>query len=78
MANEVFEKVVEIIVENLSCEPEEVTPQAKVMEDLGADSLNVVEITMAMEDAFGIEIADEDFNKLETVQDIVDYIKAKL
>lgn len=70
-----IEKVKEIIAENLSCDLAQITPEAKLMEDLGADSLDVVELSMALEDEFGIEVKDEDFADLMTVSDIVTYIE---
>lgn len=69
-----FDKVVEIIVENLGVAKEDVTAEANLMEDLGADSLDAVEISMAIEDEFDIEVDDEDFAQLKTVQDVVDYL----
>ena len=68
------EKVKDIIVEQLGVNPEQVTPQASFIEDLGADSLDIVELVMAFEEAFEIEIPDEDAEKIRTVQDAVDYI----
>jgi len=71
----VEEKVKEIIVEQLSVNAEQVTPEAKFIEDLGADSLDVVELVMAFEEQFGIEVPDEDAEKLQTVGDVNTYIK---
>ena len=71
-----FEKVKEIIVENLGVTADDVTLEAKLIEDLEADSLDAVEISMALEDEFDIEINDEDFAGLSTVQDIVNYIES--
>lgn len=68
------DKVKEIIVEQLSVEEDQVTPGASFTEDLGADSLDIVELVMALEEEFGIEIPDEDSEKIATVQDAVDYI----
>ncbi|MEM6822773.1 MAG: acyl carrier protein [Verrucomicrobiota bacterium] len=73
----VEEKVKEIIVEQLSVNEEQVTPEAKFIEDLGADSLDVVELVMAFEEQFGIEVPDEDAEKLLTVGDVNNYIKDK-
>jgi acyl carrier protein len=70
------EKVKKIIVEQLGVEAEEVTPEAKFIDDLGADSLDTVELIMALEEEFGIEIPDEDAEKIVTVKDAVEYIKA--
>lgn len=69
-----FEKVKEIIVETLRCEEEKVTLEANLMEDLGADSLDAVELNMALEEAFQITIADEALAEFVTVKNIVDYI----
>lgn len=72
-----FEKVRDIIVENLDCDAEEVTLEASLTDDLNADSLDAVEIGMAFEDEFGIEIPDEDLAGFKTVKDIVDYMEKK-
>ena len=71
----VDEKVKQIIVEQLGVEESEVTATASFVDDLGADSLDVVELVMAFEEAFNIEIPDEDAEKIRTVQDAIDYIK---
>ena len=71
----VEEKVKKIVAEKLSVELDEVVPQASFVDDLGADSLDLVELIMAMEEAFDIEISDEDAEKLQTVKDAIDYIK---
>ena len=73
----VEERVKQIIVEQLGVDEAEVTPTASFVDDLGADSLDVVELTMAFEEAFGIEIPDEDAEKIATVKDAIDYIGAK-
>ena len=70
----VFERITEIIEEELAVDENEVTKDASFIEDLGADSLDVVELVMAFEDEFDIEIPDEDAEGIETVQDVVDYI----
>jgi acyl carrier protein len=70
------EKVKQIIVEQLGVDENEVTPTASFVDDLGADSLDVVELVMAFEEAFEIEIPDEDAEKIATVQSAIDYIKA--
>jgi len=73
-----FDEVREVIIEQLNVSPEEVKPEAKFVEDLGADSLDVVEMIMALEEKFEIEIPDSEAEKIETVQDVIDYIeKAK-
>ena len=71
-----FEKVKEIIVDSLSCDEEAVTLEANLKEDLDADSLDAVELIMAVEEEFDIEIPDEKATEIKTVKDIVDYIKA--
>ncbi len=72
----VEEKVKHIIVEQLGVDEEEVKAEASFVDDLGADSLDVVELVMALEEEFGLEISDEDAEKLSTVQQAVDYIQA--
>jgi acyl carrier protein len=67
-------RVIEIIVEQLGVSEEEVTLEASFIDDLGADSLDLVELIMAMEEEFGLEISDEDAEKILTVQDVVNYI----
>ena len=71
------EKVIDIIVDKLGVERSEVTPEAVFVDDLGADSLDLVELIMAMEEEFGMEIADEDAEKLRTVQDVISFITAR-
>ncbi|HTZ38539.1 MAG TPA: acyl carrier protein [Syntrophales bacterium] len=71
------EKVIEIIVEQLDVTREECVPEAAFIEDLGADSLDLVELIMAMEENFGIEISDEELQKIRTIQDAITYIKKK-
>ena len=71
----VDERVKQIIVEQLGVDEGEVTPTASFVDDLGADSLDTVELVMAFEEAFGIEIPDEDAEKIATVKDAVDYIQ---
>ncbi|MDJ0620618.1 MAG: acyl carrier protein [Calothrix sp. MO_192.B10] len=73
-----FEKVKGIVCEQLNVEAEEVKPEAKFADDLGADSLDTVELVMALEEAFDIEIPDEDAEKITTVQQAVDYINDKV
>jgi acyl carrier protein len=69
------DRVKEIIVEQLGVDAEEVTPEAAFIDDLGADSLDTVELVMAFEEEFNIEIPDEEAEKILTVKDAVDYIK---
>ena len=75
MAKPVEERVKEIIVEQLGVEEHEVLPAAKFIEDLGADSLDTVELVMAFEEEFDLEIPDEDAEKIATVGDAISYIK---
>ncbi|GDY23863.1 acyl carrier protein [Verrucomicrobiota bacterium] len=69
------EKVKAIIVEELGVKAEQVIPDAKFIEDLGADSLDTVELVMALEEEFGMEIPDEEAEKLQCVGDVIKYIK---
>ncbi len=69
-----FEKVRGIVVEQLGVEPDEVSINSTFIDDLGADSLDIVELIMAFEEEFNIEIPDEAAEKIKTVQDVVDYI----
>ncbi|HQK94679.1 MAG TPA: acyl carrier protein [Armatimonadota bacterium] len=73
----VFDKVKDVVVEELSVAEDEVTPEASFVEDLGADSLDVVELVMRLEEEFEIEIPDEDAEKIATVADAVKYIEEK-
>lgn len=77
MSANCFEDVKRIVVEKLGIDEKQVTPEASFMEDLGADSLDTVELIMDLEEHFGIEIPDDEAEKLKTVQDAVDYIIAK-
>ena len=70
------DRVKEIIVKELSVNPEQVTSTASFIEDLGADSLDTVELVMAFEEEFGVEVPDEEAEKLQTVGDVVKYIEA--
>ena len=72
---EIFEKVKKIIVEQLGVAETSVTMEASFKDDLGADSLDIVELIMALEEEFDMEIPDEDAEKIVTVSDVVDYIK---
>ena len=71
------EKVKDIIVEQLGVNPEQVTPTASIIEDLGADSLDTVELVMAFEEEFGVEVPDEDAEKLQSVGDVIKYIEER-
>lgn len=74
-SEEVFEKVKEIIVEQLGVTESSVTTEASFIDDLGADSLDIVELIMALEEEFDMEIPDADAEKIVTVNDVVEYIK---
>ena len=76
MSDSIETQVKEIIVEQLGVDPEKVTSTAKFIEDLGADSLDTVELVMAFEEKFSVEVPDEDAEKLKSVEDVVAYIKA--
>jgi acyl carrier protein len=78
MASSVEDKVKQIIVEQLGVDETEVTPTASFIDDLGADSLDTVELVMALEEGFGMEIPDEDAEKITTVKDAINYIEAHL
>ncbi len=73
----VTDRVKEIVVEQLGVNLDQVTPEAKFIEDLGADSLDTVELVMAFEEEFGAEIPDEDAEKLQTVGDVIRYIEER-
>jgi len=77
MSNSVEEKVKSIIVEQLGVQADEVKPDASFVDDLGAYSLDTVELVMAFEEAFGIEIPDEDAEKIQKVKDAIAYIEGK-
>ena len=72
------EKVIDIIAEKLNLSKDQIKPEASFVDDLGADSLDLVELVMAMEEAFGMEVPDEDAEKLRTVKDVIDYVKSKV
>jgi acyl carrier protein len=74
----VDERVKEIIAEQLGLEKEDIQPEASFIDDLGADSLDIVEMIMTIEDEFDVEISDEDAEKIVTVQDAINYINDKL
>jgi len=74
---EIFEKVKEIVIDRLGVTEDVVTNEASFVDDLGADSLDIVELVMAIEEEFEIEIPDEDAEKVVTVGDVVDYLKEK-
>ena len=72
------ERVTEIIMEQLGVSREEVRPEASFIDDLGADSLDIVELVMAMEEEFDIEIPDEEAEKIQTIADATNYLKGQL
>ncbi len=75
---EIFDRVKKVVVEKLNVDANEVTPDAAFMDDLGADSLDLVELVMALEEEFEVEIDDEDAEKIRKVSDAVSYIQSKL
>ncbi len=76
MADNIADKVKEIIIQNLNVPEENVTPEAKFIEDLGADSLDTVELVMAFEEEFGIEVPDEEAEKLVSVGAVISHIES--
>mgnify|MGYP000869580705 FL=1 len=73
---EVLDTIKQIIADQLGIDEDEVVPEASFIDDLGADSLDIVELIMAFEEEFDMEIPDEDAEKIKTVQNVVDYIKS--
>ncbi|HPX56836.1 MAG TPA: acyl carrier protein [Syntrophales bacterium] len=71
------EKVIDLIVEQLDVTKEECVPEASFLDDLGADSLDLVELIMEMEETFNIQVADEELEKIRTVQDVIDFLRGK-
>jgi len=78
MNNEIFEKVKKILVEQINVDPANVTPQAKFREDLGADSLDLVELIMTFEDEFGGQISDDDAQRITSVGEAVAYLEKRI
>ena len=78
MGTELEKKVSEIIIEQLGASKEEIVPEASFTDDLGADSLDIVELVMAMEEEFDIEIPDEDAEKIQTIGDALSYVKERV
>ena len=74
MAASTYERMKKIVIEQLGVDEEQVTPEASFVDDLNADSLDLVELIMSLEEEFGAEISDEDAEKIRTLQDAVDYI----
>jgi len=77
MSAEIEAKVIKIVADQLNVDESEINPDSSFVDDLGADSLDTVELVMAFEEEFGIEIPDEDAEKIQTVQNAIDYIAAK-
>jgi acyl carrier protein len=71
------EKVIEIIMEQLDVTKEQCVPEASFIDDLGADSLDLVELIMEMEENFGVEISDEELQNIRTIQDVINFIRAR-
>jgi len=78
MSAEIEAKVIKIVAEQLNVEESEINADSSFVDDLGADSLDTVELVMAFEEEFGVEIPDEDAEKIQTVQNAIDYIAAKV
>lgn len=74
--SDIAEHVIKIVIEHMGVYPDKVTPEASFLDDLGGDSLDVVELVMALEDEFGITIPDADVDKIGTVQDAIRYVEA--
>ena len=73
----VEDRIKELIVEQLAVAEEEVVPESSFLDDLGADSLDLVELVMAIEEEFGIEIPDDDVEKMQTIQDAISYVEER-
>lgn len=73
-----FEKIVNIVVDQLGCDADSVTEDSAIIDDLGADSLDVVEMLMAVEENFGVAVPDEEIPNLKTVRDIMTYVEANM
>ena len=74
---EIFDKLKELVVDQLGVEADEVTMEATMQDDLGADSLDLVDLVMSVEEEFGVKVADEDLENIKTVGDIVNYIEER-
>ena len=75
--DEIFDKLKELVVDQLGVEEDEVTMEATMQDDLGADSLDLVDLVMSVEEEFGVKVADEDLENIKTVGDIVNYIEER-
>ncbi len=71
------EKVIKLVTEQLDVTQEQCVPEASFIDDLGADSLDLVELIMEMEEVFGVEIADEELEKIRTIKDVIDFLQKK-
>lgn len=78
MADEIKEKVIDIVSEQMGIERTQITPESSFVNDLGADSLDTVELVMEFEDAFNIQVPDEDAEKIQTVGEAINYIKERM
>lgn len=78
MSHDIEQRIIEIIAEQLGMDVDEIQPDCTYVEDLGADSLDIVELIMAIEEEFEIEVPDEDAEKLLTVQETIDYVMGKI
>jgi acyl carrier protein len=78
MSADIFAKVQTVVADKLDVDASKITPEASFTNDLGADSLDVVELVMALEEEFDVEIPDEEAEKLQTVQSVVDYVNTKI
>lgn len=74
---EIFDKLKELVVDQLGVEEDEITMEATMQDDLGADSLDLVDLVMSVEEEFGVKVADEDLENIKTVGDIVNYIEER-
>ena len=78
MESEVFERIREYLADQLDVEPEKITPDSDIVEDFGADSLDVIDMITTLSDEFGVEIPDEDIENFRTVGDVVSYVEERL
>ena len=78
MESEVFERIREYLADQLDVEPEKITPDSDIVEDFGADSLDVIDMITTLSDEFGVEIPDEDIENSRTVGDVVSYVEERL